>query len=198
MARSNKVEPGLLKRMADLVDGDAWEMADLLAEKFPEDEYGSPGDHAKTGLHEELVDYEMALIDEYGIDQLKANTMRIYRATALAWPDDARASSVPFVVCQRFRGEKRFEQVERYLRKNKGKPLTLRAAMRYRTAEAGSGHVRTWEEQVARRIERAAKAALLEGIKADREDWWNASQITDSRRQVVIAALRKLAKDMGS
>jgi hypothetical protein len=51
---------------------------------------------------------------------------------------------------------------------------------------------------VRRRIESAAKAALLEGIKTDRADWWNADAITAERRKVIIDTLRKLANEMAA
>jgi len=194
MARNVNVDT--LKRLAALVDGDIWQVADLLVEEFPAEEYGGLGnEHARTGLYEKLEDYEHALVTEYGIE-LKSSTMRRYRTTAIAWPDGVRTPSAPFAVCNRFHGADRFKRIESYLKRNKGRPLTVRAVRRYTAEDGPTRALPPWESQVRRRIESAAKAALLEGIKTDRPDWWNADAIDDGRRKVVIDALRKLANEM--
>lgn len=195
---AKRVNADTLKRLAELVDGDTWQIADLLVEEFPEQEFGGLGGAGiSTGLYEKLTDYEHALVTDYGIE-LKASTMRRYRTTAIAWPNGVRTPFAPFAVCNRFHGADRFKRIDSYLKRNKGRPLTVRAVRRYTAEDGPLRPLPPWEQQVRRRIESAAKAALLEGIKTDRDDWWNAQGIDDGRRKVVIDALRKLATAMGS
>lgn len=185
----------VIKRLAELIDGDEWETGDLLVEAFPPDEYGELGDKTNTGLYRELQDYAWELEREHGIE-LKVSTMRIYRATALAWPDDTRVSSAPFIVHRLLLGDDRLQRMERYRKKAKGQPLTRRAVARYRAEDRPKRQAVPWEAQVARTIEAAAKRALLEGIVTKQPDWWNAEGITEAQREVVIAALRDLATRM--
>ena len=76
-----EVDPELVKRLAELVDAPPWEMADVLVEKFPIEDYpvttGTGG-----GLYEALEGYEDALRKERGV-VLKASTMRV--AAAADW-----------------------------------------------------------------------------------------------------------------
>jgi len=85
------------KRLAELVDGTPWAMADLLLETFPVDEWGDAAHGTHTGLRVELDDYEDELRRDFGVE-LKAKTMREMRATAIAWPEAARAASAPYAV----------------------------------------------------------------------------------------------------
>lgn len=104
------VKPAVVKQLAELVDGDSWVIADLLAEEFPPDEWGEAEHGTKTGLYEALREYEIALAQEHGVE-MKASTLRISRATALAWPDELRRSSASFQVHKMLRGEDRFKRI---------------------------------------------------------------------------------------
>ena len=191
MAR-RKTNPDLVKRIAELVNDDQWLLGDLLVEEFPPEEFGD-ADRAggKSDLYAELEEYSFAVLEEYGI-ALATSTLRQKRATALAWPSDERSSLAPFEAHAKLRGPDRFERMDRYLKMNRGKPLTWRAVTRFIAEEnPRPTQVKPWEQQVYDRIERAAKATLLEGTITKRPDWWTLS--TDTRRDIVIKALRSLA-----
>jgi len=190
-----EVNADLVKRLAELVDGDQWVMADLLVEAFPPDEWGDAKTSVNTGIRSALDEYEHVLYAEHGVD-LKASTMRSYRATALAWPGEIRISAASFHAHRAITGEDRQERMERYLKRNGGKALSYRMIRRYRGEEKPAKAPLPWEQQVRRRIESAARKALLEGIVTDRLDWWNTPAVTDMQRTVVINALHALANEM--
>lgn len=186
------IDRDFLKRLAELTDGDEWAKADLLVEEFPPDEFGDHGEHANTGLHAELDAYETAMAEEYGIE-VKASTMRNWRATSLAWPDATRVASASFEAHRMLLGDDRADRMARYLRLNKGKPLSRRHVARYRSEESPAKAGIPWEAQVARAVNSLAKRLLLGNVKTDRDDWWNAKAATKTRRNTVVAVLRSVA-----
>jgi hypothetical protein len=189
------VDREFLKRLAELLDGDAWQRADLMVEKFPADQFGDAEDKDNTGLYAELELYATELGREYGIEA-KASTMRQWRATALKWPDDMRVSSASYEAHKALRGPDRFELMRTYLRKNKGRPLSGRAVTRYRAEDAPAKSLPPWEERVRRRIESTAKSLVLGNVIVKREDWWTAKAASPYRRETVAAALRAVAREI--
>lgn len=190
-----EVRKDLVKRLAELADGDKWVTADLLVDEFPPEVYGGGGtDNEKTGLRDELADYEHALVVDYGIE-LKASTLRNYRATALAWPAAKRVAAAPFVVYSLLRGVDREERLNRYVKKNGGRPLTTRAVARYRSEEPGKGGKppRPWEDVLRDRVERTVRKILLDGTITKRDDWWNTKGVPKDRKRALIAAMRDIA-----
>jgi len=71
--RELDVDPDIEKRLAELIDGDAWAMADYLADVFPEADFPEEK-HSHNGLGAALREYELALKRDHGIE-IKANTM---------------------------------------------------------------------------------------------------------------------------
>lgn len=189
--------PDLIKRLAELVDGDGWEIADLLAEQFPASEFGE-GSKANSALYNALDECEDALRQEHGILELKVSTMRNYRATSIAWPHAERSACAPFLVHTLVRGPDREAQMASYLRRNKGLPLSVRHVRRYRSDD-NPKTPRSWDAAMRKAIESAAKRHLLAGIIPEPgTDWWKASTITDEARDAVIAALRDLTNEIAS
>lgn len=187
------VNPDLVKRLAELVDGDSWVLADLLVAEFPSDEWGDRGKE-NTGLRAALVDYEEALRREHGVE-LKASTMRHYRATALAWPEVVRTTSASFDAHARLRGSDGHQLMKRYLKRNKGRPLTKRDVMRYRADDKGPVPMETPEERFEKRIRSLVRALLLGGIKPS-GDWWRSNAINTNTREFAAGVLRDLANDL--
>lgn len=187
----------IVKRIAELVDGDAWILADLLVEVFPPEEFGEAGSSATTGLHAELEEYQTELATEYGVE-LKANTMRRYRTTALAWPRDRRRSRASFAAHKELRGENRFKQMDDYLGRMGGQALSPRHVRRFKSQKNRTKQqLPDWSDQVRRQIDALTKRLVLgEGVKVKRDDWWNAAKATDERCDIVISALRSVANDI--
>lgn len=185
----------LVKRLAELVDGDTWVVADLLAEVFPVEDYPLQA-HARNNLHAELVNYEEALRRDHGVI-LAATTMRIYRATAIAWPDEVRTSSASFQAHEKLRGPDRFGKMEQYLRKNKGRALSKRDVMRYRADEKPAKPMKPFPVRARRRLESTAKSLLVGGGRnIKREDWWNSEHVSAEQKQQLIKEMRSLASEM--
>lgn len=191
------VKADVAKRIAELVDGDAWQIADLLVDEFPVEDYGDNERGMKTGLHAELEQYETLLAAEFAVE-LKASTMRHYRATAIAWPDGERSTSASFTAHAVLRGPNRAAEMRRYLRQNHGKPLSARAVRRFRSEDRPSKPAPPWEAQVRRSVESLAKRLVLGNVVVDRDDWWNARPATPNRRATVVAALRAVASNIAS
>lgn len=184
-----------LKRIAELIDGDEWALADLLADEFPEEQYGGADRKGgNTGLHAELERYSQALERDYGIDR-SSKWLAKMRATSVAWPSGERSPLATFDAHALMRGADRQERMTRYLRANKGRPLSTRRARSLIAEERPQRPLPPWEEQVDRRVNATAKALVLgEGRKSDRADWWHAREATSKRRQVVASALRRMAR----
>lgn len=191
----NGVDPDIIKRLADLADGDNWAMGDLLAEVFPPGEYGDADHGANSGLIRQLAAYHSALLVDHGID-LAVNTMRLYRATAIKWPDDTRVSSASFSAHRLLKGDDRFGRMARYidLARRENRALSASMVKRYRDDEKPR-HVRTMQELLRRRIETAVKGVLAAGLVKSSlpERWWEASRITPPQRAIAVAELRALA-----
>ena len=183
------VDPDVLKRIADLTDGEMWELADFLVEQFPSDEYGDAEHGTKTGLHAALDDAEEGLRREYGIE-VKASQLRNVRATALAWPDAERSASAPFTVHQLIRGGNRQAEMTRYFKRNNGRPLTMRVVRRFRSEDKNKAPI-PWDVMALKRITSTVRSLLLGGIVTKREDWWEAAGPKD--RAAVAAMLQDLA-----
>jgi hypothetical protein len=188
-----EVDHDLVKRLAELVDGDGWEIADLLVEKFSVEQYGDGG-KANSELYEALDAAEDALRKEHGVE-LKVSTLRQHRATAIAWPHDARSSSASYVAHQRLRGKDRYDLMQRYLKRNQGRPLSKRDVQRYRADDKGPGLVLTPEERFEKRVRSTVKSALLGAIKPE-GDWWKSSSISTEDREMAVSVLHQLANDL--
>jgi hypothetical protein len=186
-----QVDPDLVKALVALLDGDGWQMADLLVENFPVDEYGETANGRNTELYSALEATEDTLRREYGVE-LTVATMRRYRATAIAWPAVARATAASFAAHQKLCGDDRFDRMARYLKRNKDRPLSKRDVQRYR-ADDNPTPVKPWDIRAKRRIESTVKSLLLGGIVTKREDWWNIPGVDESRD-----ALIKMLFDLGT
>jgi hypothetical protein len=192
--RKLDVDPDVEKRLAELIDGDAWTMADYLAEAFPESEYPNLGKGRATGLGKELREYELALKKHHGIE-IAANTMRAYRATALLWPNDTRVSFAPFTVHRYLHGPDRREEMAKRIRQAKAEgddALSLRQLKRFR-ADEKPRQAKSMREVLRRRLATTTRGVLLEGINTDRDDWWNVRQVTPVQRAMASEELRRLA-----
>jgi hypothetical protein len=186
------VDPEVVKRLAELVDGDAWSIADYLVEQFPIDEYGDAEHGTNTGLRLALDRYQGALYEQYGVE-LRSSTMRGYRATALRWPEAERSASASFGAHDRLRGPDRFDRMRRYLRANGGHALSARTVRRMRADESPGKPPLVFEERMRLAIERAVRRVLLEGIVTDRDDWWNVRGVSADMRTTAVQKLRALA-----
>jgi hypothetical protein len=189
------VDPDVLKRIAELVDGDTWVLADFLADAFSEERY--PVSDANNGLYDDLAKYERTALVEHGVE-VKASTMRKYRATAIAWPRGARAPRASFKVHARMRGDNRFAEMAQRLKQAEAENRALSATMlqRLREDDGPPRHVDTMQEKLRKRVLAAVKGVLLEGIHPEdkrREDWWNLKRVTDPQLDMAVSELRRLA-----
>jgi hypothetical protein len=167
------------KRLAELVDGDVWTLADELAERYPADEYD--GDAAgRNGLHAELLDYSNALREDYGI-KLGVQTMRKCRATALAWGRGTRAPCAPYKVHELLRSVSGREQLINKLVKRNGGRLTVADVQRWREDNHPKPLV-SWEDRFDRQIRRALKQADPRSVEA---------------RELLIGKLQTLIRELG-
>lgn len=190
MPRS-KPNPDLIKRLAELVDGDGWQVADLLVEEFPPEQYES-GNGTNNALYAALDDCEDELRTKYAVE-LKVSTMRRYRATALAWPADVRTSAASFVAHEAVRGTDREAQMASYLKRNKGLPLSKRHVKRYRSDDNPKPPV-PWDIAMRKSFDATARRYLLGGIiPTPGTDWWTVPQISEEARGAVALALHDLA-----
>lgn len=180
----------VLERIAQLVDGDSWALADFLVDEFPPDRFGNAEHGTNTGLRAALEDAEDGLRLEYGIEY-KATTLSRYRATAIAWPDGTRVPSAPFVVHKMIRGANREQEMARYLKRNKGRPLTERAVQRFRADDRPKAPV-PWDVAARKRIESTVRTILA--VTAKRDDWWETAN--PKARTQVAAMLTELARDI--
>lgn len=191
--RALNVDPEVEKHLAELIDGDAWAMADYLAEVFPESEHPDLG-KANNGLYAALREYELALKRDHGIE-IKANTMRAYRKTAQLWPHDTRVSSAPFTVHRYLHGPDRVAEMGKRLRQAKAEgdqALSLRQLQRFR-ADEKPRQAKSMREILRRRIATTTKGVLLEGVTTKRDDWWNVKVVTSAQRSMAVEELRRLA-----
>lgn len=182
----------ILKRIAELIDGDGWQLGDLLAEHFDADTYGD-GARANSGLYGELRRYEIALARDFGLVGA-GSTLRIARSTALAWPHDTRVSSVPFTVHKLVRGADRLDRMARYVKRaeREGSTLSKRMVARYR-AEDSPTSPRPFDDRMRRAITNGVRRELLGGIVTSRDDWWMVAQVSAEARDVAVRELRRLA-----
>lgn len=188
------VKPDVLKRLAELVDGDGWEIADLLAEEFPAETFGDNGSSRRTELHAALELYEDALRKQSGVI-LKATTMRTYRATALAWHVGDRTPRASFDAHRRLRGKDGPQRLSAYLNRNDGRPLSGRDVQRYR-ADDNPKPVKAWDQRARKRIASTVKSLLLGGIiPKDQERWWDVDGVDESRA-LLSEMLRELANKL--
>lgn len=192
------VDRDVAKRLAAIADGTPWEMADLLVEEFPPEEWGEAGSSRRSGLHAALASYEVFIRDEYGVE-LKASTMRERRTTAMAWPRDRRQSRASFESHRWLRGEDRYDRMQRYLDHNAGRGLSVKDVRRMRADDKPKQPPTPWEAKVAKRLNSTVKSLLVgaivppKGVKPDDWEWWRASAVTDDARNTVARALRELA-----
>lgn len=150
------VDVALEKDLAELANGSTWLMADRLVDAFPPDEYGNAEHGTKTDLWKALDALSDALRHDYGID-LKVKTLSNYRATALAWPEGARAPSAPYRVHEMAKARPdRVKLVEKLIRKHGGR-LTERQFRDWKAAQ----HPQMPEPWVIR-IERRLRAIVNE------------------------------------
>jgi hypothetical protein len=186
-------DPEFVKRLVELADGDSWDLADLLVDQFPVEEYGAADRGRNSGLYEELRRFELELTREHGIE-LKANTMRLYRTTAIAWPDDTRVSSASFSVHRVMSGPNRHAEMKLRLRQaeKEGRALSKTLLRRFR-ADDKPAKVKPFEEYLRSAIVATVRRMLLGGIVTKREDWWMVPQVNDEARALVVRELRALA-----
>lgn len=188
-----EVKPDLVKRLAELIDGDGWQVADLLVEEFPPEVFGDGSSKKNSGLHQALEVYEDALRKQYGV-VLRASTMRNYRSTAISWPHATRVACASFRAHGRLRGKEGRELMERYVRRNDGRPLSDRDVARFR-ADDNPKPSKPWEQRANQRLRSTVKSLLLGGVTTKRDDWWNAHGVAASR-DAVVQMLRDLADQM--
>lgn len=188
-----------LEHFAHLVKGDPWAAADYLAERFPVERYPRSV-AAHTGLHVQLEHLAADLEHWYDV-KLKAATLRVYRATALAWPHEDRSSSATYRAHELLRGKAdRREQLDRYVK---------RAAEREHAPVLGERHLRRYlaEGRPARQVEppqlldaldKAARRFLRaeRGVITTRPDWWNVDRLSDADRAELADWLEATAKDI--
>ena len=184
----------IAKRLAALVDGDQWEVADLLLETYPAEQYGDGANGVRSELFAALSDEEDELRREYGVI-LSITTMRIQRATAIAWPGDVRTSAASFGAHQMLRGPDRFDRMARYVKRNGGRALSERNVRNYRAEDRPTKPPPPWDVAMSAALEKTARHYLLPGniIIAKGSDWTLAVTIDADARAAVVAALRKLA-----
>ena len=192
MRTKPKVDMDLAKRIADLVDGDDWALADLLAEEFPAEEWGDPSSKRNSGLYAALHSYAVKIRDTWGVE-LSEPSMRNHRATALAWPHARRSASASYDAHRAIRSPDRFEKMDRYLAHNGGRGLSAKDVTRMNADNRPRPPLTPWETKVARRFESTARSLMLGAVKTDRPDWWNADVVNDESRATVARALHDLA-----
>jgi hypothetical protein len=73
------------------------------------------------------------------------------------------------------------------------KSLSRRAVMRYRAEDKPGKAAMPWEAVVAHAVDALARRLVLGNVKANRDDWWNATAATAARRRTVAKALRDVA-----
>ena len=186
------VDDQWVRKLADLLDGDQWVLADTLLEHYSLDEFPSTGD-ANTGLYEAMRQDELALARGFGIIAT-VNHLRAVRATAIAWPREDRSSRALFAVHFKMRGVDRQAEMKKRLRQaeREGMALSRRILQRLR-ADESPRPLRQYDERMRRAIASAVRREMLGGIIAKRDDWWMAEAVTDEARDVAVKALRDLA-----
>lgn len=193
------VRPDILKELVELSDGDSWHKADRLVELFPVDEWGEAEEHTKTGLRAELKEYETKLRNQYGVEW-PMNSMRIERATSIKWPEEQRCSSTSYSVHRMLRGEDRFSQMQKYLKKAEKEDVALSATRlgRYRADEKGPKPPLPLDEWITKRISSLLKHYLLGSRIVKRNDWWNSGYVSEETRRAVADVLIRFAREFTS
>jgi hypothetical protein len=188
-----EINPDVAKHIVELVDGDSWQLADYLAETFPANEWGDPSS-ARNGLHAELERYQHAIKRTFGTE-IKAATMRTYRATALAWSRDERSSRASFNVHYRLRGPDHVAQLAKYigLAEREGSALSAHMLARYKSDE-NPKTPRSYEQRLRSAITNAVRREMLGGVTTKRDDWWNV--VTDIERSTAVRELRRFASEI--
>jgi hypothetical protein len=187
------VDSDFVKELAELIDGDAWIMADRLAERFPPEEWGD-GSKARSGLYHELEEYSEALVKQHGVE-VKPSHLRNVRMTAVAWPHADRSARAPFTVHYMLRGEDRFDRMERYLRKSKG-PLTKRRVRSLIAEDQPKKPIIPWEERIETKLVNILTYETLGGkAKIKRPDCWE--EVSEPTREFLRDLLRQLAREIG-
>ena len=135
----------------------------------------------------------MAIARDYGAI-ITGSTLRIYRATALAWPHDTRVSSAAFGVHLRMRGPDRQAEMSKRLRQAKAekRALSIRMLTRYR-ADENPLPGRPYDDRVRRAVTNAVRREMLGGVSTKRPDWWMADVVVQGSRDVAVRELRRLA-----
>jgi hypothetical protein len=186
------INPDVAKHIVELVDGDSWALADYLAETFPVEEFGEPAAGVSNGLRAVLDTYQHTIKRQFGVE-VKATTMRTYRATAIAWAKDERSSLASFNVHYRLRGPDHVEQLAKYehMARREGSALSAHMLARYRSDE-NPKPPRSYEQRMRSAIANATRREMLGGLLTKREDWWTV--VTELERSVAVRELRALAK----
>lgn len=189
-------EDAWYRKLADLLDGDSWKLADTLLEEYPLDEYPDSGS-VNTGLHAALLRDEEMLRKKFGV-VISQGHLRGSRATAIAWPPEEREPSTSYTVHFRMRGEGRKAEMQKRLRqaKREGWPLNQRMLARYRADEKGPASAKPYQERMKRAVAAAVKREMLGGITTKRPDWWMAVGVGDGDRDVAVQVLRALASEI--
>lgn len=193
-------------KIAKLDQGSKWEEADYLAKILPPEQFpiGTKLD-SRPGLPAALDDhlYELAkeLDTHMGVER-KPKTLANHRATAIAWPPETRRlEDASYMVHYRIRGEDRFAEMEKHLRraKREGVVLTQTRLSRYRQDEKPSKPLDPLIDRLDKRIGSSLKSLLLGGGRTvKRDDWWNSRHVSNEAKQDAIKALQAWAKRLRS
>lgn len=188
-----------LADIARLVAGDQWAAGDWLAKRFPESKY--PRKNANTGLHKDLEQLSVNAAKYVGVE-VKPDVLRQLRATAIAWPDGARAPSVSFRVHSRLRGKAdREEVIGEIVRWAKRRDIAMVHARHFDTYRAEHNprpkHLRPVSERLELSIGAAVRRLFLEGV-VPRPDWWNSTRLTEGERRAIGDVLEHLAGEVRS
>ena len=182
------------KRVVELLDGDAWTLADEILDQYPVDEYGAAANGPRTGIHAELERFALRLRQEEAVE-VKGSTLSRYRNVALAWPGGTRVQAASFAVHLRMRGPDRFDEMKRRVAQAKRERvmLTVDTLRRFR-ADENPARPKQFDERMRAAIAGAVRRELLGGIITKRPDWWMADAVSDQSRAVAVRELIALAE----
>lgn len=194
----NEGDAKSLAEFVRLIRGDAWAAGDYLAERFSVDDY--PVGTANNALYHDLDRFRAEISKTIGED-VATTTMRVYRATAVAWSDDIRISSATFQAHAAMRGRPdRVKVIANYVKRSKREGsirLNHRQVARYRAEDnPRPSPVKSQTQRISGAIRRAAKRELLGGIVTDRTDFWNAQAISSIERESLLAIVESFAAEI--
>jgi hypothetical protein len=192
-----------VRKLADLIDGDQWTLADTLLDHYSLDEFPENDGDGRNGLHVALRQDENALARRFGIIATVGH-LRNVRATAVAWPRASRNARASFSVHKMMRGKDRQQEMVKRLRQadHEGMALSQRMLSRLRAEEKPASEMRAYDERLRQAITNAVRREMLAGYGGvKRKDWWMLEEIVPSmsaadaevNRAVAVRELRALA-----